>query len=93
MDEIENVKQEIKDCGHGFHAVKCLAKLAVRIERDITTLPTKIEVDATATVALIANLDKEVEKCASDKMDQCENDGKKILESIAACVAQKIITH
>ncbi|XP_018579228.1 golgin subfamily A member 5-like [Anoplophora glabripennis] len=93
VDEVENIKQEIKDCGHGFHAVKCIAKLAVRIEKDITTLPTRIEADVTATVALISNLDKEVKKCASNKVDQCENDGKKILEVIAACVAKKIITH
>ncbi|KAJ8920378.1 hypothetical protein NQ315_005244 [Exocentrus adspersus] len=91
VDEVENIKKEIKDCGHGIHAVKCIAKLAARIEKDITSLPTRIEADVTASVALISQLDKEVEKCASDKVEKCENDGKKILESIAACVAGKLI--
>ncbi|KAJ8937476.1 hypothetical protein NQ314_011865, partial [Rhamnusium bicolor] len=83
VDEIENIKGEIKACGHGIHAAKCLAKLTIKIEEDITTLPTTIEKDVAATVLLITKLKEEVEKCASSKVDQCENDGKKILESIS----------
>ncbi|KAJ8983205.1 hypothetical protein NQ317_016426 [Molorchus minor] len=88
VDEVENLKQEIKDCGHGFHAVKCLAKLAIKIEKDITTLPAKIEADIAATAVLITKLKEKVKDCASKKVDRCENDGKKILESIAACGCQ-----
>ncbi|XP_018579270.1 uncharacterized protein LOC108917248 [Anoplophora glabripennis] len=92
VEEVENIKQEIKDCGHGLKAVKCLAKLALQIEKDITSLPTKIEADVAATVALIAQLEDKVKECASTKVDECESEGEKTLAIIAACVASKIIT-
>ncbi|KAG5892091.1 hypothetical protein JTB14_011991 [Gonioctena quinquepunctata] len=92
VDDVENIKQEIKDCGHGFKSVKCLAKLALKIEGEITSLPTEIEVDVAATVALIAQLDEQIEKCASDKTDECESEGEALVEKISVCVAAKIIT-
>lgn len=92
VSEIENIRQEIKDCGHGLKAVKCLAKLAIKIEEDITTLPAKIEADVAATVVLITQLEEKVKNCASTKVDECESQGEKILANIAACVATKIIT-
>ncbi|CAH1119278.1 unnamed protein product [Phaedon cochleariae] len=92
VDDIENIKQEVKDCGHGLKAVKCLAKLAAKIEKDITTLPAKIEADAVATAALITQLVPNIEKCASDKTSALENEGEEILKKIGVCVATKIVT-
>ncbi|KAJ8983209.1 hypothetical protein NQ317_016430 [Molorchus minor] len=92
VNEIENIKQEIKDCGSGLKAVKCLAKLAIKIEEDITSLPTKIEADAAATVVLISQLEDKIKDCASSKVDECESQGEQIVATVAACVATKIIT-
>ncbi|KAG5868216.1 hypothetical protein JTB14_031173 [Gonioctena quinquepunctata] len=91
VDDVENLKQEIKDCGHGFKAVKCFAKLAARIERETVSLPAQIEADAVATAALISQLDKKIEKCASDKTDAWESKGEALIEKIGLCVAAKII--
>ncbi|KAJ8920379.1 hypothetical protein NQ315_005245 [Exocentrus adspersus] len=90
VDELENLKKEIKDCGSGVKAVKCLAKLAVKIEQDITTLPTKIETDIAATVVLIAQLEQKVNSCASDNVSKSQSDGDAIVAAITTCVAGKI---
>ncbi|KAJ8983207.1 hypothetical protein NQ317_016428 [Molorchus minor] len=90
VNEVENIRQEIKDCGHGFSSIKCLAKLAIKIEQDVTTLPTKIEADVAATVVLITQLEEKIKDCASGKVSECESQGEAIVERVAACVAAKI---
>ncbi|XP_074026408.1 uncharacterized protein [Leptinotarsa decemlineata] len=92
VSDVENIKQEIKDCGHGWKSVKCLAKLAARIEREIVSLPTQIEKDATETALLISQLDKRIEKCASEKTDKWKKRGENLLKTIGICITSKIIT-
>lgn len=90
VNEIENIKQEIKDCGHGFKAVKCLAKLAIKIEKDITSLPDQIEVAGVQTALAIAKLQPRVKNCASDSASKCGIDGQNLFNIISNCIKSKI---
>nr|CAI5817861.1 unnamed protein product [Callosobruchus analis] len=87
VSDVENIRQEIKDCGHGFKAVKCIAKLAARIEREITSLPTTIEADVVATAAKLAQLDPKLKDCVNDKVNDARTQGQAILHTIKQCVA------
>lgn len=86
---MENIKQEIKDCGGGFKGAKCLAKLAVKIEQDVTTLPQKIEVAATETALAIAKLQPKVKSCASDAASNCASTGQQLYNTIVLCINSK----
>ncbi|CAH1998564.1 unnamed protein product [Acanthoscelides obtectus] len=87
VSDVENIRQEIKDCGHGWKAAKCIAKLAVRIEKEITNLPTIIEGDVVATAARIAQLDPKLKGCATDKVNEARTQGQTLLDTIKQCVA------
>lgn len=86
---MENIKQEIKDCGGGFKGAKCLAKLAVKIEQDVTSLPQEIELAATETALAIAKLQPKVKSCATDAAANCQSTGQQQFNSIAACINSK----
>ncbi|KAJ8918068.1 hypothetical protein NQ315_011525 [Exocentrus adspersus] len=92
VNEVANMEQEIKDCGGGLKSVKCLAKLAIKIEEDIVALPKQITDDVDKAVSLIEEIDTRIEDCASDKVDKLESDGGKLLLTISECVAKKLIT-
>lgn len=92
VNEITDIEQEIKDCGHGLSSVKCLAKLAIKIEEDIVSLPKKITDDVDKAESLIEEIDTRIEDCASGKVDELESEGGKLLLTISECVAKKIIT-
>lgn len=86
---MENVKKEIKDCGGGIKGAKCLAKLAVKIDRDITDLPHEIELAATETALAIAKLQPKVKSCASDAASNCKSTGQQLFNTIATCIKSK----
>lgn len=90
VSEIENIKQEIKDCGHGIKAAKCLAKLAIKIEQAVTTLPQQIETAAAETALAIAKLQPKVKQCASDADANCVADEQKLFTTISSCIKTKI---
>lgn len=90
VSEIENIKQEVKNCGGGPKGVKCLAKLAIKIEQDVTNLPTQIEAAAAETVLAIAKLQPKVKSCASDAGSNCVSDEQKLFDTISTCIKSKI---
>lgn len=91
VSEIENIKQEIKDCGGGIKGAKCLAKLAIKIEQDVTNLPNQIEAAAAETVLAIAKLQPRVKNCASDAASTCVAEEQKLFGVISTCIKTKII--
>lgn len=90
VSEIENIKQEIKDCGGGLKGAKCLAKLAIKVEKDITNLPTEIEAAAAETALAIAKLQPKLKDCASDAENGCTTNGQAVYNTISTCISGKI---
>lgn len=90
VSEIENIKQEIKDCGGGIKGAKCLAKLAIKIEKDVTNLPTEIEAAAAETALAIAKLQPKLKNCASDAENGCTTNGQAVYNTISTCISGKI---
>lgn len=68
-----------------------MAKLAVKIEGEIASLPKDITNDVNGVINIIENIEPKVKQCGSDGIDHCESQGKALLTKIGACVASKII--
>lgn len=89
--EIEHIKQEIKDCGGGIKGARCIAKLAIKVEQDVTNLPTEIEKAATETALAIAKLQPKVKSCAADAASSCHSEGQSIFNTISTCIKSKTV--
>lgn len=92
-DDIAQIKVEIKKCGTGWKSIKCLAELAIQIEKEVVALPQQITNDVNAVITLFENLKVEIKQCGTDAINNCESKGKALLTKISACVASKIIHH
>lgn len=92
-DDVAQIKTEIAKCGKGWKAVKCLAELAEKIEKEITGLPKEITNDVNGVITIFENLKEEIKQCGTNAVNNCESKGKALLAKIGACVAAKIIHH
>nr|CAH7767182.1 unnamed protein product [Callosobruchus chinensis] len=92
-DDVATIRQEAKKCGHGFKAIKCIAKLLIKVEEEVVALPKQLKDAVKNVVDLVENLKPRIQACASQKVDEVEAQGKKILEEISICVARKLIGH
>ncbi|CAH1975210.1 unnamed protein product [Acanthoscelides obtectus] len=92
-DDVATIKAEVKKCGHGWKAIKCIAKLLIKVEEEIVELPKNLHDAVSKVVDLVENIKPRIQDCASQKVDEVESQGKKILEDIGLCVAKKLIGH
>lgn len=91
MDDVANIKVEIKKCGKGWKSVSCLAKLAEKMEEEIVSLPKDISDDIKKVVTLIENIQPEIKNCGTTAVNNCQSQGKALLTKISLCVTEKII--
>ncbi|KAJ8955026.1 hypothetical protein NQ318_000458 [Aromia moschata] len=71
---ISSVNQNVRDCGSGLSSIRCLVKLAIKIEKDTITIPIGIAADVAGTTDLISNLEEKNQllRCRQNGRDDIE---------------------
>lgn len=89
-DDILNFTNNLEKCKTEQHTVKCVADVLSEVVKDITGIPTMIQVKINEIMNLLNNIEADLANCAMRKLIEITKEAGEVGITIAKCVAEKI---